>query len=195
MEVRNLLNFTARAEFRTWLELYHDREKECWMAVKKGKCPPQGQIWYLDAVEEALCFGWIDTLHKNVDGVDMQRFTPRTAKSPWSELNKERCRRLERLGLMTDAGRAVLPDMSVAGFSVDSEIQQAFLRNPVAWENFQRFPALYQRVRIDSIQRDKKKDRRVFDRRLEKLIAESAKGKMFGDWNDYGRLSDGKELQ
>ncbi len=145
--------------------------------------------------ERSPLLGWIDTLHKNVDGVDMQRFTPRTAKSPWSELNKERCRRLERLGLMTDAGRAVLPDMSVAGFSVDSEIQGAFLQNPVVWENFQRFPALYQRVRIDSIQRDKKKDRRVFDRRLEKLIAESAKGKMFGDWNDYGRLSDGEELQ
>ena len=166
------------------------------MAVRRGRPVDDGTFWYVDAVEEALCFGWIDsTVKKLPSGATVQRLCPRRPGSAWSELNKERCRRLERLGLMTDAGCAVLPDMSVAGFSVDSEIQGAFLQNPVVWENFQRFPALYQRVRIDSIQRDKKKDRRVFDRRLEKLIAESAKGKMFGDWNDYGRLSDGEELQ
>ena len=160
------------------------------MVAKKGKHPPTDCVWYLDAVEEALCFGWIDTTHKNIDGVDMQRFTPRTAKSPWSELNKERCRRLEKLGLMTDAGRAVLPDMSESGFVIDPEIRQAFLENPTAWEKFQSFPALYQRVRIDSIQRDKKKDREVFEKRLKKLVEQSEAGKMFGEWNDYGRLFD-----
>ncbi len=118
----------------------------------------------------------------------MQKFTPRAAKSPWSELNKERVRRLERLGLMTDAGRAVLPDMSEGGFVIDGEIRQAFENNPVAWKNFRSFPALYQRVRIDSIRRDKKKDRAVFERRLKMLIDKSAAGMMFGDWDDYGRL-------
>ena len=56
---------------------------------------------------------------------------------------------------------------------IDSEIYQAFNDNPVAWENFKTFPKLYQRVRIDSIQRDKKKDRAVFDICLEKLIEQS----------------------
>ena len=88
------------------------------------------------------------------------------------------------------AGRAVLPDMSNAGFLIDEEIFQAFQDNPVSWDNFQSFPALYQRVRIDSIQRDKRKDRAVFDKRLKKLIEQSEAGKMFGDWNDYGRLLD-----
>ena len=157
---------------------------------QKGKNPSADYVWYLDAVEEVLCFGWIDTTHKNIDGVDMQRFTPRTAKSLWSELNKERCRLLEKLGLMTDAGRAVLPDMSENGFMIDPEIQSAFGENPIAWKNFQNFPALYQRVRIDSIQRDKKKDRTVFEKRLKKLVQQSEAGKMFGDWNDYGRLLD-----
>ena len=160
------------------------------MVAKKGKNPPADCVWYLDAVEEVLCFGWIDTTHKRIDGIDMQRFTPRAAKSPWSELNKERCRRLEKLGLMTDSGRAALPDMSESGFVIDSEIYQAFQDNLIAWENFQKFPALYQRVRIDSIQRDKKKDRAVFDKRLKKLIEQSALGKMFGEWNDNGRLID-----
>ncbi len=157
---------------------------------QKGKNPSADYGGYLDAVEEVLCFGWIDTTHKNIDGVDMQRFTPRTAKSLWSELNKERCRRLEKLGLMTAAGRAVLPDMSENGFMIDPEIQSAFGENPIAWKNFQNFPALYQRVRIDSIQRDKKKDRTVFEKRLKKLVQQSEAGKMFGDWNDYGRLLD-----
>ena len=189
MEQKNILNITTRAEFRRWLKENHDKETECWMVVKKGKQPPMNCVWYLDAVEEALCFGWIDTTHKNIDGVDTQKFTPRAAKSPWSELNKERVRRLEQLGLMTDAGRTVLPDMTEKGFIIDSEIYDAFKNNPAAWENFMAFPKLYQRVRIDSIQRDKKKDRAVFERRLNKLIEQSEAGKMFGDWNDYGRLN------
>lgn len=189
MEQKNILNITTREDFRKWLIQNHNTESECWMAAKRGKNSPTDCVWYLDAVEEVLCFGWIDTTHKKIDGVDMQRFTPRAARSPWSELNKERCRRLEKLGLMTDAGRAALPDMSESGFVIDTEIQKAFW-NPLAWKNFQSFPALYQRVRIDSIQCDKKKDREIFEIRLKKLVKQSEAGKMFGDWNDYGRLLD-----
>lgn len=188
MEPKNILDVTTREEFRQWLEKNHDQKSECWAVAKKGKHKPKNQLWYLDAVEEALCFGWIDTTHKRIDGVDMQRFTPRKKRSQWSELNKERCRRLERLGLMTDAGRKKLPDMAVASFKIDRDIQAAFANHPQAWRNFHSFPPLYQRVRIDSIQRDKKKDRDVFDHRLAKLIEKSAQGKMFGEWNDYGRL-------
>ena len=190
MEAKNILNITTREEFRKWLTENHSKESECWIVAKKGKKPPTDYVWYLDAVEEVLCFGWIDTTHKKIDGADMQKFTPRAAKSPWSEFNKERSRRLEKLGMMTDAGRSVLPDMSEKGFVIDPEIYQAFQENLVAWKNFQSFPALYQRVRIDSIQRDEKKDREVFDKRLKKLIEQSQAGKMFGDWNDYGRLLD-----
>ena len=188
MEAENVIDVRTRAEFREWLARNHDRAFECWIVDKKGKAPPGNCVWYLDAVEEALCFGWIDTTHKNIGGVDMQRFTPRMPKSRWSELNKERVRRLEKLGMMTDAGRAVLPDMSAEGFVIDADILRAFRDDHTAWENFRGFPELYQRVRIDSVQRDKKKDRDVFNARLEKLIAMSRDGRMFGEWNDYGRL-------
>lgn len=188
METKNILNITTREAFRAWLTENHSTETECWFVAKKGKNPPPNVVRYLDAVEEALCFGWIDTTHKNINGVDLQRFTPRTAKSPWSELNKERCRRLEKLGLMTAAGRAVLPDLSKESFTIDPEILAAFQENPKAWENFKAFPPLYQRVRIDCIQRDKKKDRAVFEKRLQKLIENSAAGKLYGEWNDEGRL-------
>lgn len=188
MEAKNILHITSREEFRKWLMDNHNKETECWAIAKKGKNKPTDCLWYLDAVEEVLCFGWIDTTHKKIDGIDMQRFTPRAKKSPWSELNKERCRRLEKIGLMTDAGRKVLPDMSENAFVIDDEIMSAFQNNPLAWKNFNTFPKLYQRVRIDSIQRDKKKDRTVFENRTKKLIEKSANGEMFGDWNDYGRL-------
>lgn len=188
MTPQNVLDVTTREEFRQWLSTHHASQSECWLVAKKGKQPPTDCVWYLDAVEEALCFGWIDTMHKTIDGRNLQKFTPRTARSVWSELNRERCRRLERLGQMTAAGRAALPDMDPAHFVIDPEIQQAFDQNPVAWANFQQFPALYQRVRIDAIQRDKRKDRPVFDRRLDRLITQSAANQMFGDWNDYGRL-------
>ena len=158
------------------------------MAVKRGKTPPAGALWYLDAVEEALCFGWIDSTVKNVGGVTLQRFSHRASSSKWTELNKERCRRLDALGLMTDSGRAACPDLS-AEFRIHPEILAAFRLNPVAWHNFQSFHPLYQRVRIDNIQRNRANSE-LFVGRLRKLIEASADGLMIGDWNDCGRLLD-----
>ncbi len=128
----NVLDFTERSEFREWLREHHSSERGCWIALKRGRGPAEGRMRYLDAVEEALCFGWIDTTVKTLGGAAMQKFMPRSRRSSWSELNKERCRRLEMLGLMTDAGRAVLPDMSPEGFVIDAEIGEAFRRDPVA---------------------------------------------------------------
>lgn len=99
------------------------------------------------------------------NGVTVQRLTPRRKKSLWSELNKERCRRMERLGRMTDAGRAVLPDMSEKGFIIDKDILNALQADAEVWANFQSFPPLYQRVRIDTIQ-IKKKTARIIQKSL-----------------------------
>lgn len=188
----NVLEITERKEFRKWLMDNHLREKECWVEVRRTKQPPANCLWYLDTVEEALCFGWIDSTTKKVDGRQMQRFSPRRKGGMWSELNKERCRRLEALGLMTEAGRRELPDMSDKGFLIDPYILERFRKHRKAWSNFKKMPILYQRVRIDTIQRDKT-DMAIFDMRLDKLISMSAANKMFGDWNDYGRLLDYKE--
>ena len=101
----------------------HKTEKECWVVVKRGRPTDDSTFWYIDAVEEALCFGWIDSTTKKIaDDITAQKLCPRKPRSNWSELNKERCRRMERLGLMTDAGRAVLPDMSPNGFTIDKDI-------------------------------------------------------------------------
>ena len=188
MTPKNILDITRREKFRQWLMENSSCEKECWIVVKRGKTPPEEALWYLDAVEEALCFGWIDSTVKKVDGVTLQRFGPRTPKGRWSELNKERCRRLDKLGLMTDRGRAACPDLD-AEFVIDLDIITEFEANPVAWTNFCSFPELYQRVRIDNIQA-KKFNSALFTSRLKKLVKASEHGEMIGDWHDCGRLLD-----
>lgn len=188
MEPMNVLRAANRDELRAWLEKYHQTETECWVFVKRGRPKDDGTFWYIDAVEEAMCFGWIDSTTKKLDnGMTAQKLAPRRKGSLWSELNKERCRRMERLGRMTDAGRAVLPDMSPAGFIADDNILKALKADDEAWKNFCNFPALYQRVRIDTIQ-IKKKQPALFESRLQKLVNYSRKGVMYGEWSDNGRL-------
>lgn len=188
MTIQNLLDVKSRKELRDWLLRNHDKESECWIVVKRGRPVDDGTFWYIDAVEEALCFGWIDSTTKKIsDDVTAQRLCPRRPRSNWSELNKERCRRMERLGLMTDAGRAVLPDMSENGFSIDEDILQELKTDNVVWENFCRQPELYKRIRIDTIQ-IKKKQPEIFRSRLNKFIENTRKGILYGEWNDNGRL-------
>lgn len=186
----NVLDVKNRAELRAWLAENYDKEGECWVIVKRGRPKSDGTFWYIDAVEEAMCFGWIDsTVKRTACGVTAQRLAPRKKNSLWSELNKERCRRLEKLGLMTEAGRAVLPDMSPSGFLVDDDILKALKSDTVVWGNYLSFPPLYRRVRIDTIQ-IKKKQPELFYSRLQKFIENTRQGIMYGEWNDNGRLLD-----
>lgn len=190
MEIKNLLPAKNRDELREWLIKNHNTEDECWVVVKRGRPIDNGTFWYIDAVEEAMCFGWIDSTTKKMsNGITAQRLAPRRKGSVWSELNKERCRRMERLGRMTNAGRSVLPDMSENGFVIDKDILTALQADPEIWENFQNFPPLYQRVRIDTIQ-IKKKQPDLFNSRLQKLLENTKFGVMYGEWNDNGRLLD-----
>jgi uncharacterized protein YdeI (YjbR/CyaY-like superfamily) len=106
MEITLLLEFSERQQLRDWLTENHASAKECWVTMSRSKNPPSGVLPYLDVVEEALCFGWIDsTLKKLPDGRLAQRLSPRRKKSHWTELNKQRCKELEGRGLMTQAGR------------------------------------------------------------------------------------------
>ena len=109
MEITLLLEFTQRQQLRDWLQENHASAKECWVVMSRAK-NPVGVLPYLDVVEEALCFGWIDSTMKRLpDGKLAQRLSPRRKKSHWTELNKERCRRLIQEGKMTDAGLNVIP--------------------------------------------------------------------------------------
>ena len=107
MEVENLLHLGNRSELRQWLKENHNKEKCCWVVTYRSKCPPEWPaIPYIEVVEEALCFGWIDsTLKRLSDGRLAQRLSPRRLKSHWTQLNMDRCVDLEDRGLMTEAGR------------------------------------------------------------------------------------------
>ena len=188
-EYKNVLNSKSRQDFRAWLTENGKTESECWVALKRGKPKEDGAFYYLDAVEEALCFGWIDSTQKVIEGVRMQRFSPRQKNSPWTELNKERVRRLERLGIMTDSGRAVLPTMGERSFKIPSGIEAA-LKQARVWSKFKRFPPLYQRIRAYNVQFYQNRNREMYDKALAHLIAETKKEKMYGEWNDYGRLTE-----
>ena len=187
-EAQNTLAVSNRTEFRDWLSSHPDAT-ECWIQVKRGRPVDSETFYYLDAVEEALCFGWIDSTHKKIDGVRMQRFTPRKKNSPWTELNKERVRRLEKLGLMTDRGRVMLPPMGPRSFKVDPDIESAMKATRV-WSKFKAFPPLYQRIRAYNVAFYKKRNPAMYEQSLKHLIEETKKSQMFGEWNDYGRLLD-----
>ena len=178
--------FTTRKDLRNWLVANSKTETECWLVMSISI--QTDTLLYLDIVEEALCFGWIDGVKKKLpDNRLIQRISPRSKRSNWTELNKARVRRLEALGLMTTAGRAVLPEMDPNLFEWDARIVEALQQDDVAYQNFRTFPILYQTIRIDTIQ-SYKKDTELFNKRLEKLIKYTKANKMYGSWHDNGRL-------
>ena len=106
MNITKTLYVKDRKQWRSWLEKYHESEKEVRLLYYK-KHTGKPRIPYNGTVEEALCYGWIDSTVKKTDEDRFaQRFTPRKAGSPWSEMNKERVRRLMNQGKMTPAGLA-----------------------------------------------------------------------------------------
>lgn len=189
MEAKLVLEFSSRNELRDWLASNHDSHREAWVVCNRsGKSDREG-LPYLDIVYELLCFGWIDSTRKTHENKKLQRITPRKSGSNWTELNKERCRYLERLGLMTDAGRAVLPDNIDDDEPCMDENILALLQSDKAFaDNFAKLPALYKRVRIGNMHLKHSKDPKIYRRRLEKFIDCTRRGVMYGEWNDGGRL-------
>ncbi len=109
MDIGETLYVTTREDFRKWLSKNHEAKKEIWL-VQYKKATKKPSIKYLDAVEEAICFGWIDNFEKGMDAERYAtRFAPRRPKSNWTNTNKERARKMIAEGKMTKAGRATLP--------------------------------------------------------------------------------------
>lgn len=138
----------SRAAWRQWLDENHDSSPGTWLvyAKKHTKLPT---LSYEDAVEEALCFGWIDSLIKSIDDrFHMQIFTPRKPKSAWSALNKARVARLTKAGAMKQAGLAAVAAAKKSGrwdsrneaaLTVPAELQRALDADPAAkrnWSNY-----------------------------------------------------------
>ena len=109
MEIGETIYVTTSEEFREWLEKNHKIRKEIWL-IQYKKFTKKPSIPYVDAVEEAICFGWIDGFEKGMDDQRYaKRFTPRRQKSLWTDTNIERAQRMIEEGKMTEAGLAKMP--------------------------------------------------------------------------------------
>jgi uncharacterized protein YdeI (YjbR/CyaY-like superfamily) len=114
MKVGETLTVLTREQWRDWLAEHHDSRSDMWLVFFR-KVSGKPTISYSDAVEVAICYGWIDSQGRRLDDErHATRFTPRRGRSHWSESNKERARRTLRSGQMTPAGLATLPDDVIA---------------------------------------------------------------------------------
>lgn len=182
-----LTEVKTREDLRRWLEENHATEKCCWVCVSMKPSPDT--LLYLDVVEECLCFGWIDGIKKTASaGIGiMQRLSPRARGSSWTELNKQRALRLERLGLMSEHGRKTYPLGGLHEFAIDEQIERELREDPQTFENFLAFPESYRRIRLDTIQSCRKQPE-LFASRLNKFLDHTKQNRMYGQWNDNGRL-------
>jgi uncharacterized protein YdeI (YjbR/CyaY-like superfamily) len=179
MKVTRTLYVHRVADWRAWLRKHHKTSREIWLVYYR-KDSGKPRISYNDSVDEALCFGWIDSTAKKLDADRFaQRFTPRRSGSNTSEMNKARARRLVREKRMTPAGLAAIGTLHAPRLVIPADIRAAFVRDADAWKHFQRFPASYRRIRVAFVEGARRRPEE-FRRRLRNLVRMSAKNERFG---------------
>ncbi len=188
MEITETLYVLTREEWRSWLEKNFDKANDIWL-VYANKKSGKPRIPYDEAVEEALCFGWIDSTLKKLDADHAaQRFSPRRAKSQLSELNKVRVRKMIELGKMTEAGLKSINHHLVVDngtvkehkpFKMPKDIMAVLKKDAVVWQNFNAFPENYRQVRIAYIDHARIRGEE-FTKRLNYFVKMTRQNKMFG---------------
>jgi uncharacterized protein YdeI (YjbR/CyaY-like superfamily) len=175
--------------WRKWLELNHHKSAGVWLVFYK-KESGKPTLDYEEAVEEALCFGWIDSIIKNVDEQQyLRKFTPRKSESKWSDLNKKRVQKMIELGRMTKAGAAKIeaakksgwwdkPDLPEISIKMPEEFHLALGKNRKAKTFFDQLAASYQKQYILWIQMAKRAETR--ERRIKEAIDLLTKGEKLG---------------
>jgi uncharacterized protein YdeI (YjbR/CyaY-like superfamily) len=180
--------FKTPAEFRRWLETHHDTARELWIGMYR-KASGRGGITYREALDEALCFGWIDGVRKRLDDLSyVQRFSPRKAASYWSAVNTRRAHELRGAGRMHAAGLAAFDrrdgakterySFERAEARLDAAMEKQFRARAKAWTFFQAQAPWYRRVVTHWVTSAKREETR--QRRLAALIKDSAAGRRIG---------------
>ena len=176
--------FPGQAAFRTWLGRHHARTAELWVGFY-NKASGKRAMTYPEAVDEALCWGWIDGVKKKVDEERYtNRFTPRKAVSKWSDVNLRRYAELDAAGRVAEPGRAAFARFDPSkhrAYSFESrpeafapELESEFRRHRDAWAFFTAQPPGYRRIAIHWVSSAKRDDTRL--RRLAQLVEASAAG-------------------
>ncbi len=166
-----------RAIWHAWLSKNHKKEKEIWLVSYK-KNTGKKSLSYDEAIEEALCFGWIDSAVKTIDSEKFaQRFSPRNPKSLLSPLNKDRVLRLIKARKMTKDGLEKIKDLlKKKPLSENKTILQKIKNDKVVWKNFKIFSLGYQNLALDWVTETQKKPLEN-RKRFNHLIQMTAKGK------------------
>jgi hypothetical protein len=190
VDVTNLLDIHTREELYRWYQENHHKVSDFWLRVNRAAEDCPGVVRYIDAVEVALCFGWIDSTMKRIDdGKPVQHFTPRRKRSNWCERNLIRCRRLVKIGDMTPAGLAVAPDLDPSKFVFEYWVLDAIKADEKAWAGYNSFSETYRRIRVDYIQHYRQTNREEeAQKALQKFVQSCHDAKMFPGWDDFGRL-------
>jgi uncharacterized protein YdeI (YjbR/CyaY-like superfamily) len=187
MPVTNLktLDLRTRARWREWLRKHHRTESEIWLVFHKRHTGAES-IDYDAAVEEALCFGWVDSLVRRLDAERYARkFTPRTANSRWSAINRRRYADLKSRALLEPAGLARPPTAGSGaaprprrGAEIPSYIENGLKANARAWETFEKLAPSYRRSYVGWIDYAKKEETKA--KRLREAVRLLAKGEKLG---------------
>ncbi|CAN5574973.1 YdeI/OmpD-associated family protein [soil metagenome] len=179
MDITETLYVPTRGEWRAWLEAHFQSKGEVWLISYRVHTGIPS-ISYNDAVEEALCFGWIDSTRKGLDDERLaQRFSIRRPGAAYSQTNKERLARLRENGLLHPDNAAGLKDVRAEDFHIPEDIQAALQSDGAAWAFFQGTSLSYQRIRAAYVDHARK-DTAEFEKRLAHLVAKCARGTPFG---------------
>ena len=143
-------DFRDREEWRRWLQENHSTKKEVWIIIEKKRSDRKG-LKYREAVEEAICYGWIDSKMQSIDPMRFrQRFSPRKENSIWSKSNKETAEKMIQAGRMAQAGFEKIDEAKRSGKwdtayssktvpTIPDDLERELKENKLAWENFKKF--------------------------------------------------------
>jgi uncharacterized protein YdeI (YjbR/CyaY-like superfamily) len=175
-EKRTIKYFSTRKQWRKWLAENFETANEIWF-VFPLKSSGKKSISYNDAVEEALCFGWIDSTVKALDDKHkIQRFTPRKPRSAYSQSNKERLKWLLENGKVHPKLKKEIQRIIALPFHFPGDIMKKIKADKIAWKNYQQFSDAYKRIRIAYIEGARKRPGE-FEKRLKNFISKTKANK------------------
>ena len=187
MNIKKTLYVTNRKDWRKWLEKNFDKEKDVWL-IYPIKSSGKPRIVYNDAVEEALCFGWIDSIIKYFDKEStIQRFSLRNSKSTHSQQNKERIKWLLEHDMIHPSILEKAKQIASEKFVFPKDIIDALKKDKIAWKNYNTFSDTYKRIRIAYIHSAQKRPEE-FKKRLSNFIEKTKDNKLikgFGGIEKY----------
>jgi len=186
MELKNdIQTFYAKDAnaWRNWLQKNHRSEKSVWLIIYKKECK-KPSVYYNEAVDEALCFGWIDSKpNKRDEESYYQFFAKRNPKSNWSKVNKAKVEKLIKEKKMARAGLEAIETAKQNGTwhaldevdnsIVPADLTKALLKNKTAMKNFESFPKSSKKIILEWINNAKKEETRL--KRIEETVSLAAK--------------------